>query len=299
MTEFFEGFLAESVAVDGGAVFVCRGGHGPPILLLHGFPETHLMWHTIAPALARRFTVICADLPGYGASRVRLDDRHPRSHSKRAMARDLVTVMGQLGFPAFAVAGHDRGGRVAYRMALDHPSAVRRLAVLDIVPTSQAFDLADARFALAYWPWSLLAQPEPLPEQLILSAPQSIVYAALHHWGSAPDAFRTEVQLEYVKALRDPGIVHAICQEYRAAASLDRVDDADDAAAGRRIQSPTLALWSKDGPLHAWYDHIGGPIGIWRRWADDVTGSAIAGGHFFPEENPQPTVEKLASFLAP
>jgi haloacetate dehalogenase len=214
------------------------------------------------------------------------------------MARDLVTAMERLGFPTFAVAGHDRGGRVAYRMALDHPHVVEGLAVLDIVPTTEAFERADARFALAYWPWSLLAQPEPLPEQLVLGAPQSIVDAALRHWGSAPDVFAPELQIEYVNSLRDPGIVHTICQEYRAAASLDRIHDAADAEAGRRIHAPTLALWSEGGPLHTWYNHVGGPLGIWRRWAHDVTGIAIAGGHFFPEENPQQTTEELSSFLA-
>ena len=205
--------------------------------------------------------------------------------------------MERLGFDRFAVAGHDRGGRVAYRLALDHPDRVERLAVLDIVPTAAVWERADARLTLSYWPWSLLAQPEPLPERLIGAAPEAIVDDALDGWGSAAAAFAPEVRAAYVEALRDPAHVHAICEEYRAAAELDRKHDDDDRKAGRRITCPLLALWGASGPVGTWYADAGGPLAIWRDWAADVQGRPIDAGHFFPEELPEDTAELLGSFF--
>jgi haloacetate dehalogenase len=206
--------------------------------------------------------------------------------------------MESQGFARFSIAGHDRGGRVAYRLALDHPARVERLALLDIIPTSEAFDRADARFALAFWPWSLLAQSEPLPERLVLGDPEAVVADALAAWGSDPIQFPAELRAAYADALRDPATVHAICEEYRAAATLDRARDAADFESGRRIAAPVLALWSAGGPLDTWYSDAGGPLGIWRRWAHDVRGRAIAGGHFFPEQNPHATADELARFFS-
>ena len=180
------------------------------------------------------------------------------------MAQDMVTVMERLGFPRFSVAGHDRGGRVAYRMALDHPDRVDRLAVLDILPTETVWDRADARFALAFWPWSLLAQPEPLPERILAAAPDAIVDDALGGWGSPSAVFSPEVRAAYVHALRDPSHAHAICEEYRAAATIDREHDKADRASGRRIVCPLLALWSAQGALDTWYVEESGPIALWR-----------------------------------
>ena len=196
------------------------------------------------PLLARRFTVVCADLRGYGRSGCPASTPDHAPYAKQAMARDMVVVMERLGFPRFAVAGHDRGGRVAYRLALDHPGRVERLAVLDILPTGTVWERADARFALAYWPWSLLAQPAPLPERLIAAVPEAVVDEALAGWGSPVAVFSPEVRAAYVEALRDPVHVHAICEEYRAAATLDRVHDDADRTSGRRIACPLLALWS-------------------------------------------------------
>jgi haloacetate dehalogenase len=209
----------------------------------------------------------------------------------------MVAVMERLGFPRFAVAGHDRGGRVAYRLALDHPDRVERLAVLDILPTAAVWDLADARLALAYWPWWLLAQPEPLPERLLAAAPEAVVENALSSWGTPSEAFDAGARAAYVEMLRDPDRCHAICEEYRAAATLDREHDAADRESGRRIACPLLVLWSARGGLESWYGQAGGPLGIWHSWGDDVVGASVEAGHFFPEEEPATTAAALERFL--
>lgn len=280
-------------------IFVRTKGSGPPILLLHGFPQTHLMWRSVAPLLARRFTVVCADLRGYGLSGCPPSTGTHAPYAKRAMAQDMVNVMEQLGFAHFSVAGHDRGGRVAYRMALDHPDRVDRLAVLDVLPTGIVWEHADARFALAFWPWSLLAQPEPLPERILAVASDAIIDDALGGWGSPSAVFSPSVRAAYVQALRDPEHAHAICEEYRAAATIDRSHDQEDCASGRRITCPLLALWSALGPLATWYVEEGGPIALWRGWSDEVVGYALGAGHFFPEEIPQQTADALARFFEP
>jgi haloacetate dehalogenase len=213
------------------------------------------------------------------------------------MARDMVSVMQQLGFPRFSVAGHDRGGRVAYRLALDHPDCIDRLAVLDIVPTEAAWERADARFALAFWPWSLLAQPEPLPERMLAASADAIVRNALTMWGSPASTFPDDVRAVYADALRDADRAHAICEEYRAAAAIDREHDRADRAYGRRIRCPVLVLWSARGALATWYEKEGGPLGIWKTWADEVDGGPIDAGHFFPEERPEDTAFALSRFF--
>lgn len=294
----FSGFGARTVQVEETSIFVRVAGSGPPLLLLHGFPETHVMWRDIAVALAQRFSVVVADLRGYGKSGCPGSDADHTAYSKRAMAHDMVQVMNALGFDRFMLAGHDRGGRVAYRLALDHPEIVSKLAVLDVIPTAAAWDRADARLALAFWPWSLLAQPEPLPERLLAAAPDAVVDNAIAGWGSAPDAFPAEVREAYIEALRDPAHVHAICEEYRAAAGIDREHDAQDQTDGRRIKCPLLALWSGEGGLENWYADEGGPLAIWRQWADSVEGGAVEGGHFFPEENPDGTAKILLNSFA-
>ncbi len=266
--------------------------------MLHGFPQTHAMWRDVAPRLARAFTVVCADLRGYGRSGCPASAPDHAPYAKRAMAGDMVAVMERLGFPRFSVAGHDRGGRVAYRMALDHPGRIARLAVLDILPTETVWGRADARLALGYWPWSLLAQPEPLPERLLAAAADAIVDAALAGWGSPPAVFPPEIRAAYVDALRDPAHGHAICEEYRAAATLDRAHDRADLASGRRIACPVLVLWSAGGALDTWYADAGGPLVLWRAWAGAVEGRAVPAGHFFPEELPGPTADALERFFA-
>ena len=278
-------------------IFTSTGGSGPPLLLLHGFPQTQLMWRQVAPLLAGSFSVVCADLRGYGRSGCPATTADHAPYAKRAMARDMITVMETLGFRHFSVCGHDRGGRVAYRMALDHPERIDRLAVLDILPIASAWQHADARFALAYWPWSLLAQPQPLPEQILSLAAEAIIDNALGQWGSSPAAVPAEVRAAYVSALRQPDHAHAICEEYRAAATIDREHDRADRLSRRRIRCPTLVLWSAQGPLDAWYREQGGPLALWRAWADAVEGCALDGGHFFPESAPQATAEALSAFF--
>jgi haloacetate dehalogenase len=292
-----DSFDYAEIETDETNIFVRWSGSGWPILLLHGFPQTHLMWRGVAPLLARRFTVVCADLRGYGRSGCPPSAPDHASYAKRAMARDMVVVMERLGFLRFSVAGHDRGGRVAYRLALDHPTRVERLAVLDILPTATVWERADARFALAYWPWSLLAQPEPLPERLIVAAPEAVVDDALAGWGSPATVFDPEIRAAYVEALRSPAHVHAICEEYRAAATLDRVHDDADLKSGRRIDCPILALWSGRGALGSWYAEAGGPLELWRAWGHNVTGRALDAGHFFPEELPSETADILGRFF--
>jgi haloacetate dehalogenase len=292
----------ESSVVDAGeaAIHVERGGSGPAVLLLHGFPETLAMWRDIAPVLADRFSVVCADLRGYGASDCPPSREDHAPYSKRALAADMLAVMAQLGFERFSIAGHDRGGRVAYRAALDAPQRVERVAVLDIVPIDTAWDRADDRLALGFWPWSLLAQPEPLPERLVGAAPEAVIDHALsEEWGTPADTFDEKERAEYLAQLRDTDHVHAICEEYRAAASIDREHDRADRTAGRKIACPVLVLWSAAGPLGSWYVHDGGPIELWRQLAPHVTGRPVAGGHFFPEEHPQETAEALAAFFSP
>ena len=294
-----EDFRAQYVDTEEARIFVRRGGSGPPLLLLHGFPQTHLMWRDVAPSLARKFSVVCADLRGYGASGCPPSAEDHAPYGKRAMASDMVRVMERLGFPRFSLAGHDRGGRVAYRLALDHPERLDRLAVLDILPTATVWERADARLALGYWPWSLLAQPAPLPERLLAAAPDAIVDAALGGWGTPAHVFSPEARSAYIDALRDPAHVQAICEEYRAAAGVDRADDEADRRRGRRIACPVHVLWSASGALGAWYAEAGGPIALWRPWCESsVTGAAFEGGHFFPEEHPRETAAALERFFS-
>jgi haloacetate dehalogenase len=292
-----EDFTTAEIQTGETGIFVRSYGPGPPVLLLHGFPQTHLMWRSVAPLLARDFTVVCADLRGYGRSGCPPSAPDHAPHAKRALAQDMVIVMERLGFPRFSVAGHDRGGRVAYRMALDHPDRVDRLAVLDVLPIGTVWDLADARFALAYWPWSLLAQPEPLPERVLAAVPDAVVDDALGGWGSPAAAFPPEVRAAHVEALRDPGHAHAICEKYRAAATIDREHDEADRADGRRIACPILTLWSAASALDTWYVEEGGPLALWRAWGDDVRGHALDAGHFFPEEAPEQTADALSRFF--
>lgn len=291
-------FTTRTIATNETAIVVRVAGAGQPLLLLHGFPQTSLMWRSVAPLLARTFSVVCADLRGYGQSGCPASAADHTPYSKRTMALDMVTVMERLGFSRFSVAGHDRGGRVAYRMALDHPERVVRLALLDIVPTLTAWELADARFALAFWPWSLLAQPEPLPESVLTASADAIVDHAFATWGSSSHVLPRDVRAAYIESLAAPDHAHAICEEYRAAATVDRAHDEEDRLAGRRIRCPVLVLWSADGAAGTWYQDRGGPIGIWRTWCDDVQGDEMRGGHFFPEEDPVGTADRMLRFFA-
>jgi haloacetate dehalogenase len=286
-------FESTLVEVSGNTIFVRRYGKGPAILLLHGFPRTSLMWRSLAPRLAEDHAVICVDLRGYGRSGIpaSTDDHLP--YSKRAMANELVEVMAKLGFPTFAVVGHDRGGRVSYRMALDHPKHVERLAVLDVIPILEAWNRCDARFARTYWPWILLSQRQPLPESYLLGAPEAVFHNPFGEGSLGP-----EVLEEYVSTYRDPARVHGICEEYRAGATIDVEHDRADKESSRKIGCSMLHLWAEGGPLDTFYAEEGGPLGIWRQWAPTAHGQAMKGGHFFPEENPEGTAVLVKRFLS-
>lgn len=289
----FHHFETAEIKTDENTIFIRRYGNGSPLLMVHGFPRTNLMWRDMAPRLASNHTVICVDLRGYGGSGVPASTEDHYPYTKRAMANELVAVMDKLGFPKFDVAGHDRGGRVSYRLALDHPEKVRRLAVLDVIPISEAWGHADAKFAMTFWPWGLLSQKAPLPEKYLTRAPDSVFD---NPFGEG--SFGPEIKAEYIETLADPARAHAICEEYRAAASLDIEHDKTDQHQSRRITCPMLHLWAAGGPLDTFYEQDGGPLGIWRKWADNVQGRAMKGGHFFPEENPIETAEILHSFLS-
>jgi haloacetate dehalogenase len=287
----FEGFSLTTIKVGEIAIRVRIGGKGPPLLLLHGNPQTHVMWHKIAPHLAREFTVVASDLTGYGMSSKPASSADHLPYSKRAMAHDQVGMMQALGHSRFFVAGHDRGGRVAYRMALDHPQSVQKLAVLDIIPTLESFARGGREFGLGYYHWFFLAQPAPLPERLISADPDW--FWRWHTNRGAPDCFTSEAIDDYLTCFRNPETVRAICEDYRAAASIDCEHDAADRHAQRRIECPLLALWGSKARLEQWYD----TLAVWRDWATDVRGCSLPCGHYLPEEAPDETLSALREFF--
>jgi haloacetate dehalogenase len=287
--ERFLGFVHRELPTSRGTINALVGGSGPPLLLLHGYPESLLMWHATAPRLAERHTVVITDLAGYGRSfRPRPSADHS-AHSKRALAGDQVEAMERLGFSSFAVAGHDRGGRVAYRMALDHPERVERLAVLDIVPTAEVWARVSAEVARGYWHWSFLALPAPLPERLIAGDPDA--FFDLH----VRDQLGLGEPAPYRHAFDDPAAIEAMCEDYRAGATVDVEHDAADRSAGRRIECPLLVLWAARGGLPRFYGDV---LDVWRPWARSVTGAAIDARHFLAEDSPEETADRLLGFLA-
>jgi haloacetate dehalogenase len=294
----FPGFESRDLATSRGTVHAVVGGSGPPVLLLHGYPQSHLMWRAVAPLLAARHTVVATDLAGYGDSFRPAPAADHAPHGKRALALDQVEVMAALGFDAFAVAGHDRGGRVAYRMGLDHPDRVERLAVLDIVPTGEVWHRADRRFARGYWHWAFLSQPAPLPEALIGGAPQAYWDGHVRDsmgLGRESGRHAPEVLDAYRRALDDPAAVEAMCEDYRAGATIDVEHDDADRDAGRRIASPTLVLWGARGALPAFYADV---LEVWRPWASDLRGAPVDAGHFLAEDRPEETAAALLAHLS-
>jgi haloacetate dehalogenase len=279
------------LTVGATSYFVATGGDGPALLLLHGFPETHLCWQRIAPALAASHSIVAPDLKGYGASEAPAGGAKGEGYSKREMADEIVELMAALGHERFAVVGHDRGARVAYRLALDHPERVTRVALLNVLPTVDQFERMGAGPSLGYWPWFLLAQPAPFPEEMFGAAPAALLDHVFATWPSDPEAIAPESRGAYLEALT-PSTIASICADYRASFHLDHEHERADRDAGRRIAAAVLVVTGEDET------QLADAPDVWRAWADDLTATRVPGGHFVPEEAPERLGAVLAAFLA-
>jgi haloacetate dehalogenase len=290
----FDGFKYSRVQATGATINVVSGGQGPPVLLLHGSPQTHLMWQKIAPRLAREFSVVATDLRGYGDSSKPGDGENHSNYSKRSMALDQVEVMSHFGFEKFAVVGHDRGGRVGHRLALDHTDRITKLAVLDIVPTYKLLHSVNNEVATAFYHWFLMVQPAPFPETLIANNAEFylkyMMFRDMSH-KEVPAWMGDDAFAEYLRCFRDPGTIHANCEDYRAGASIDLKHDEEDL--DRKIACPVLALWGERGGVHRLFD----VLAAWRERAANVSGKPLPGRHFLPEEVPDETLAELHAFL--
>ncbi|HCF1683440.1 TPA: alpha/beta hydrolase [Pseudomonas aeruginosa] len=289
----FEGFSDVSATVDGIKIHALMAGTGPALLLLHGHPQTHAIWHKVAPTLARQFTVVVADLRGYGDSGKPSGEPDHANYAKRRMALDQVRLMQALGLPTFAVIGHDRGGRVAARMALDHPDVVSRLVTLDVAPTLAMYQQTSFEFAHAYWHWFFLVRPSPFPETLIRADPDLYLKQTMGARSAGLKPFAPEAYAAYLRCLSDPATAHGICEDYRASVGIDLEHDQADLAAGKQIQCPFLALWGRDGVIERCFD----PLAEWRRWNPGVKGMALPCGHYIPEEAPEVLLDHVLAFL--
>jgi haloacetate dehalogenase len=291
---FFEGFTLEHRQARDVTFRLRRGGKGPPLLLLHGNPQTHAMWHRVAPVLAQRFEVICPDLVGYGLTTKPPVSADHAAYSKRSVAADLIALMRGLGHERFSVVGHDRGARVAHRMALDSPDAVQKLCLLDIVPTLHHFESGGMDFAMGYYHWFFLAQPHPKPERMILRDVEDWFDMHTSREPKGKGFFHPEARADYLAALHEAGTVQGICEDYRAAANIDLIHDRASRAAGEKLRCPLLALWGAKGKIATWYD----ALAIWRDYAaGPVEGGAVASGHYLAEEAPEEVLGRLATFL--
>ena len=289
----FEQFQRDECEVNGVRIAYRKGGSGPPLLLLHGYPQTHVMWHAVADQLAEHFTVVAADLRGYGDSSKPEGGQDHVAYSKREMALDQVELMRTLGFKRFDILAHDRGARVSHRLAMDHPQTVRRLILLDIAPTLAMYSQTDETFARAYWHWFFLIRPAPLPETLMETAPELVLKTAVatradHH------PFTAAAYAEYLRCMKLPGTVHAFCEDYRASAGIDLQHDREDRAADRRIEAPLLVLWGAKGVVERCFD----PLKEWRAVATSVQGKALPAGHYIAEEVPQLLLDEVLGFLS-
>lgn len=291
--DLFPGFTRSRFQVSGAHINYIRAGTGAPVLLLHGYPQTHACWHRIAPRLAQHYTVICADLRGYGDSSKPAGLPDHSNYAKRAMAQDMVELMAALGFERFHLVGHDRGGRVAHRLAADHPQRVHTLAVLDISPTLKMFESTDMDFAKAYYHWFLMLQPPPLPEQMLAGRVPFNILGRVGREEPDLSKFDENAVREYVRCFADPAAIHASCEDYRAAGSIDLEHDRADRAAGRKLRVPLLTLWGGEGVIARMFDCLAD----WREVAQDVSGRALPCGHFVPEEAPEETLAEIQAFL--
>ncbi|TWC20499.1 MULTISPECIES: alpha/beta fold hydrolase [unclassified Pseudomonas] len=289
----FAGFQKDQRHVNGVDIVYRIKGTGPGLLLLHGHPQTHVIWHKIAEQLAQHFTVVAADLRGYGDSSKPPANDHHTHYSKREMARDGLELMKDLGFSEFSVLAHDRGARVAHRLALDHPQAVQRMVLLDIAPTLSMYAQTDETFARAYWHWFFLIRPAPLPETLIEADPELYLRSVMGSRSAGLKPFTEQAFSEYLRCLKLPGTARGICEDYRASASIDLNHDRTDIAAGRRLNMPLLVLWGAEGTVGRCFD----PLKEWRQVATDVRGKALAAGHYLAEEVPELLLDEVLTFL--
>ncbi len=291
---FFEHFTLDHVSVDGGDIRLRYGGNGPLLLLLHGNPQTHAMWHRVAPALADRFRMVCPDLRGYGGSFKPDATADHAPYAKKEMACDMVQVMAHFGDGDFFIGSHDRGARVAHRLALDFPDRVRKLAVLDIVPTIEHFERADMSFAMSYYHWFWFAQRHPLPESVINAAPEVWFRAHTSREPKGNDFFHADALADYLAAARNPEMVRGMCEDYRAAATIDLDHDRKSREAGEKIRCPLLVLWGAKGKIGEWYE----PLDIWRRYCEaEVAGGPVNSGHYLAEEAPDEVLERFFAFF--
>ncbi len=290
--DLFPGFERTDVDVEGARIHAVMAGKGPPLMLLHGFPQSHVCWHRVAAPLAQHFRVIIPDMPGYGDSVGPAADAKHLEYSKRATAKRMVEFMRKLGHERFAMVGHDRGGRVGYRLALDHPGTLTRLVILDIVPTLEIAEATDYKRALSSWYWAFLAQPAPLPERLILAEPEFLLNEMIKGW-HVENVFDPRALAEYHRGFRTPSWVTAFCEDYRAGMSTDLDFDRADRDAGRKIACPVTVVWGQRGTHSNYVDMLA----VWRRWASDVSGGPIESGHFLMEEQPEKTVKALVEAL--
>jgi haloacetate dehalogenase len=290
MSRLFPGFNNRKIKTRAASINLEYGGEGPPVLLLHGYPETHAMWHKVAPSLARDYTVVCPDLRGYGDSSKPKGLPDHSNYSKRAVAQDMVDVMDSLGHGSFQLVGHDRGGRVAHRLARDHGKRVKSLTVLDISPTLKMYQSTNLQFAKAYYHWFLLIQASPLPERMLAGVGPDYIFKRLGRGKSGLKYFSKEAMAEYVRAFKDPRTIHATCEDYRAAANIDLVHDRKDLK--KKLPMPVLALWGRQGVIEALFDCLAD----WREVAADVRGRALQCGHFIPEEKAAELLAELRRF---
>jgi haloacetate dehalogenase len=288
------GFEERRVRVGDAEIYLRMGGEGPPLLLLHGYPQTHLAWHRIAPVLGKHFTLVMPDLRGYGRSTGPPADPEHRNYSKRVMAADMIELMSMLGFQRFRLAGHDRGARVGYRLCLDYPSRVERFAALDIIPTLDVWQEMDAEKALGTYHWQFLAVPAPVPEHLIGADPTFYIEHLLTRWAGRRDALHPRAVEDYIAQFNNPTVLTATCEDYRAGATVDRADDYADLAARRRMACPVLIIWGR-GYLG---NKASSPLAVWRRWADNVEELALDCGHFIAEEEPEACGTALLQFFS-
>ncbi|SFU24338.1 alpha/beta fold hydrolase [Paraburkholderia aspalathi] len=289
----FTGFTDASIHVDGTQIHAIRGGNGPALLLLHGHPQTHAIWHKVAPTLAQHFTVIAADLRGYGDSGKPQGEPDHSNYSKRRMAADQVSLMRAHGFTQFAVVGHDRGGRIAARMALDHPQAVTKLVTLDVAPTLAMYEQTSFAFARAYWHWFFLVRPAPFPETLIRADPDLYLKQTIGARSAGLTPFTDAAYAEYLRCLSDPAAAHGICEDYRASITIDLDHDRASLAEGQKIECDFLALWGAQGVIEQCFE----PLAEWRQWSAHVSGEALPCGHYIPEEAPELLLERVLPFL--